>query len=706
MDIEGRMIIVLLPSLIYLLRGTDMEKRAMKILGEIVSQPVVSIKEIAIKYNLTKAQVEYALKKVNQILIEHRYEVIDRSNNHLQVSLSIEDYLGLVEKQNKDLYYSDSDRKNIILFMLLLQNDISLSHFTIELDVSKNTILKNLKEIESFLKVRKLSLIYSRKEGYVIKGNELRIRHLLIEIIKKMDLNDPWLINFFELIDNDSTDYTKVIQEIENSLEVRFSDEIISQLPFMMAAIKIRALNYSPLTVDHMPDLCLLWKERSYILVKNILDTYLVTDHLNSFDSAFIIIQILGGNLVLSNTKLHDNDVYVMAIKEVVRRFENMMAVTLHNKEELYNRLYQHLIPANYRLKYGTPLSNPLADKVKTEYKFIHSIVQKAIFPVEEVMECDFFDDELMYITLIFASSFYYQKSHTTKKLKAVVLCENGLSISVLLTNVLKELFPEIVFVESMSKRTYLERNMDIDLIFSTVYIRSEVPVYVVNPFLNDDEKQNLRQRVYFQISGIKVHDATVHDLIDIVEEFANVSDYKGLEKRLQQYLMADRNPTNFQKPDSLSSPPKLKDLICKDTIQIATEELTFEEAIHVAAQPLIDRNYISSSYRDRIIDHYHKGESYFIISPLVAIPHSNNKGDVYKVGMSLLKLQTPIFFKNEQQWVDILIIIAPFDQRSHIESVTQLHHMMLNKENVSNITNATSENEILTTFQQMLSRV
>lgn len=70
---------------------------------------------------------------------------------------------------------------------------------------------------------------------------------------------------------------------------------------------------------------------------------------------------------------------------------------------------------------------------------------------------------------------------------------------------------------------------------------------------------------------------------------------------------------------------------------------------------------------------------------------------------MSLLKLQTPIFFKNEQQWVDIMIIIAPFDQKSHIDSVTQLHHMMLNKENVSQITNATSENEILTTFQQML---
>ncbi len=77
-----------------------------------------------------------------------------------------------------------------------------------------------------------------------------------------------------------------------------------------------RVLNDSPLSMRDMPDLEMLWKENAYKSVSNILHENGLTESLNKYDISFMVIQILGGNLLLSNSKLQENSLYFQAIQK------------------------------------------------------------------------------------------------------------------------------------------------------------------------------------------------------------------------------------------------------------------------------------------------------------------------------------------------------------------------------------------------------
>ena len=77
--------------------------------------------------------------------------------------------------------------------MLLSKNeDLSLIHFTSELDVSKNTILSDLNEARKWVAEYDLAIRYSRRDGYLLEGEEFSIRKLLINIIYKVLEMPKW----------------------------------------------------------------------------------------------------------------------------------------------------------------------------------------------------------------------------------------------------------------------------------------------------------------------------------------------------------------------------------------------------------------------------------------------------------------------------------------------------------------------------------
>lgn len=65
----------------------------------------------------------------------------------------------------------------------------------------------------------------------------------------------------------------------------------------------------------------------------------------------------------------------------------------------------------------------------------------------------------------------------------------------------MQNLLPEIDFVELISERKFYRNDYDVDYIFSAVPLETEKPVFVVNNFLTDQEKRQLRERVLRSVS-------------------------------------------------------------------------------------------------------------------------------------------------------------------------------------------------------------
>ncbi|MCH3176457.1 helix-turn-helix domain-containing protein, partial [Listeria monocytogenes] len=76
---------------------------------------------------------------------------------------------------------SEKERASLIILMLTTGSDeLSLNHFISELEVSKHTVLRDLKLVQKTLDKFNLEVKYSRLRGYLIDGDEWNQRTALI----------------------------------------------------------------------------------------------------------------------------------------------------------------------------------------------------------------------------------------------------------------------------------------------------------------------------------------------------------------------------------------------------------------------------------------------------------------------------------------------------------------------------------------------
>src|SRR5699024_11197244 len=122
----------------------------------------------------------------------------------------------------------------------------------------------------------------------------------------------------------------------------------------------------------------------------------------------------------------------------------------------LLDKLLQHLKPAYYRIKYQLSETISLQGSLSNEFKELHHLVKRSIAPLANLIGSSIPDSEVTYITMLIGGWMKRQGESIEKKTKAIVVCPQGVSVSRLMFNELNELFPEFVFLDSLSVREFL----------------------------------------------------------------------------------------------------------------------------------------------------------------------------------------------------------------------------------------------------------
>lgn len=115
-----------------------------------------------------------------------------------------------------------------------------------------------------------------------------------------------------------------------------------------------------------------------------------------------------------------------------------------------------------------------------------------------------------------------------------------------------------------------------------------------------------------------------------------------------------------------------LTKLLTKDCIQLANFVRSWQEAIHLAASPLVQQHKIEQRYVEAMIQSIEYYGPYVVITPKVAIPHARPSDGVLELAISLLRLQKPVFFSPNQP-VYLLIVLAAIDNASHLQVLADL---------------------------------
>ncbi|UXR78319.1 MULTISPECIES: PTS sugar transporter subunit IIA [unclassified Staphylococcus] len=138
-----------------------------------------------------------------------------------------------------------------------------------------------------------------------------------------------------------------------------------------------------------------------------------------------------------------------------------------------------------------------------------------------------------------------------------------------------------------------------------------------------------------------------------------------------------------------------MSEMIQASHIQLQDRVTNWEEAIRVAAEPLLEYGYFEQSYVDAMINSVHEMGPYIVIAPEIAIAHSRPSEDVHKVGLSLLKLEEHINFSETGRYATLVFVLSAVDEAAHLDVLRNLAMRLSDTNTVEALMAAQSKEDI-----------
>lgn len=650
-------------------------EREERILNELIKDTSVTSSKLAKKYNLSRRQLGYTFQKINNWLTESQLPEIERTRkgqfiiDQSILTATVTSRVSLVS--NNEVILSEVDRVKFLLIMILGGKEpLSLAHFTSELFVSKNTVLNDMKQAQKQLDSYQLAIQYSRKDGYQIEGDEFQARKVMIWLANDIILHSDEKEKLHEVLQFEASlleQFHRRLERVENKLNIEFTDEKLMTMPTIFSLIlrRIRqGFQIQPLSIRYDE----LSNTKEYQATEEIL----YDKSLPVPEKLFITLNLLTGSVHRNQLLIEDSiPDLVPAIDKMVRLFEKNACIIFQDREQLIDKLLQHLTPAYYRIKYKLTDAIVFESTYNEEFEQIRHLIKRALDPISEVMESKIPENEITYIVMLVSGWMHMQGESMTEKVKAIVVCPQGVSVSRLMFHQLKELFPEFVFLDSLSVREFLTYGLEYDVVFSPIALETEKNLFISKTMLRPEDKQRLRKQVMLEVYDYIPNEISVDDILKTIGQYADVNDEKQLRKELYAYIHRDENAA-ITRQLSTSMELDLHEFLIPEHITLRESVSSFEDAIRLCAEPLLKSRYIEQHYVEAAIQHSQE-DSYIAIGPHVAIPHAAPEDGVRQVGMSLLRIKNGVTYGEEGHQIKLMVMIAALDKQQHIHALMQL---------------------------------
>ncbi|WP_408010280.1 BglG family transcription antiterminator [Pseudalkalibacillus sp. A8] len=593
---------------------------------------------------------------------------------------------------------SKQEREQLIKAIILLEEqEASMDRFIEVTGMSRGTVAEALKSIKQEFSRNDLKLHYKPGSGYVLDGSEENKRGMLSDLLSTVLSHKEWpnvrneILRMIQLEDIGSTQDKRrsvktLLYDAEKELGLTLTDEMVEILSLQIFIILKRIHLQRLVTVDP-EEKSVLQQTEAYQaalhIAKKLEEMWEV--HFPEDEICFITMNLLG-------SKVHHDDFSRYAqselegLQQVVSRmvsdFQTYACVIFDDRQGLKENLISHIKPTYYRLKYGVKIGNELSQSIQENYQDIYHLTKRVMLHLEYYVGQSIPDEEIAYITLHFGGWLTKEKKQVETKYRAIIVCENGIGTSNMLKAQLENLITGLEVIETLSMREFQRNDYDVDVIFSTNFIKPKsIPVIHVPAILSTTEKEYVFQRMN-ELFGQDTRSKDLPDrVLEVVERHAIIHEKEELKRELSELLK-----TKSPKTKELRK-PMLNELLTEKTIQLEDRVADWEESIRLAAQPLVDLDSIRSDYVEAMIENVKELGPYIVIAPRIAIPHARPEAGVERLGMSLLRLKEPVYFSSQtKHQAQLIIVLAAIDNQTHLKALAQLTELLSNEENVDRL--------------------
>ncbi|WP_436876015.1 BglG family transcription antiterminator [Mammaliicoccus sciuri] len=668
-----------------------------------IKNPKVKGKDLESMFNISRRQLGYRIQKLNDWFKEHDYPEIERtSQGYFIVDDTIKDFLNVpIEStyQENEQVYTAYQRAHLILLMLFSEKEgLSLNHFSIDLEVSKNTILNDIKKLKELLQPYEVNLKYSRTNGYYLAGSEFEIRRLLMRLIDKvftMHIAQSDIVKSLSIIDEKIELINKQITKIEQYLDRKFIDQSTQTLPYKLYLI-LRRIKHDKIVSSFSIGYDDLSDTKEYQATEILTSNY---PNIPRQEKLFITLQLLSTSVQWSDVSdVQHIPELKKALIDMIVQFEKITFIKFKDRDSLINQLMLHMEPAFYRIRYQLSDVEGLENSLKEDYKELFHLVKLSSKPLEKFFGQSLPENEIAYLTILIGGSLRRQDEEIEQKVKAVVVCTQGTSISQLMLQELRSVFPEFIFLDALSLRDFNQYELDFDIVFSPMHIMTPKKLYITKTILTAQEKHELRQHVFGQLNNTMETEIQVEKMISAIREHATIHNESELFKIVKAQF-EDTYAYSSVKASTLSinSTLNLQDLLPTNLINFVERVADIEEAIQLTANPLVRMKYVDPLYIDKM--HAAFDDTYMVINQNIAIPHADGDQVVHRTAMSMLILKEPLKLSTGLK-VHIFVAIAATDKFKHLRPLLQLRDMSQDDEAIQQIVQTDSKIDVYKIIQ------
>ncbi len=673
----------------------DLSSDNYKLLALLKQQSQISVSFVMEKTGISRKQLVYNINKINDYLQVLDLERISVSRDNIVVPDSVRE--ADPEKLNEDReYYFDNKERLLAIELYLLYRDsgVSLKDLIYMFSISKNTALNDIRKLEDVLEEEELIITYSRRNGYSIEGREFvkrnRISHCLERLIQSNN-GTGFLHKLFRADEEQIRKINELLGKTEDALGIHFVEAKMAYLPYLLLIVSKRiALNRTIRNDDFYYNE--LNDTREFEIINTFIkETYGYPEAENSYLTLLIL------STSISRFKLVDSGFMSnmsQAIEKVIDNFEKNACIVFNEKDKLKNNILQHMIAAYYRIRYRLSLSSEMIDTIRSnannqEFRNAFKMLETSIGPLTELLETDIPEVEMDFLVLQFIGWMRRQNFDLQEKKRVIVVCLNGVSISMLMFVSLKEIFPEFVFTDVVSLREFNNIDPDnYDLIFSTIPLKTNKKIIVVENIIDLKYKALLRERVFAELYDM---DVAVTNLGIVYQTIDSMLDEEKAQKLKAEIAKAlDRNR---QFPTGSEEDLSLKEMI-NGRITVVNSVKDYKEAIEIAGKSLLDEGIIERRYLEKIIASYDYEYPNILFGEQIAVPHASHEDGTNGLGMSLLKINEGVRF-SDNDVVHIVILLAPIDRKAHLKALLQLAELSVNEEDLNSIIETHDRQEI-----------
>ena len=168
-----------------------LDSRSTAILSKLIdASSYVPIHELMEDFNVSRRTIYYDIDKINDWLEE---QGLDKIHHVRSAGIILSDEAkATIPHRLKEIKpwfyeYSSDERKTwIILYVTLGNGPFFIRDFIPKLQVSRNTIIQDLKSLKDELKPFQLQLDFDREKGYFLSGDEAQIRKVIPYFLNKV----------------------------------------------------------------------------------------------------------------------------------------------------------------------------------------------------------------------------------------------------------------------------------------------------------------------------------------------------------------------------------------------------------------------------------------------------------------------------------------------------------------------------------------